>query len=152
MMLRVPRLPLWLMSLLVSLIHRNGALHALVGIKIRGQRCAIRENASIKRKAQALSGLQRGRLRKGGSCAGVYGIPQGTLPQAPCQQRLAECQTRDQAPLQGCAIFPLEGIDAALVASESHGGRGAVVLAARILRGFGRCGLRRGTRQAGPGT
>lgn len=79
-----------------------------------------------------------------------------TFPKAHCQapfrQSPAECQTRDQAPLQGCAIFPFEGIDAAPVASESHGGRGAVVLAARILRGFGRCGLRRGTRQAGPGT
>lgn len=77
-----------------------------------------------------------------------------TFPKAHCQapfrQSPAECQTRDQAPLQGCAIFPLEGIDAAPVASESHGGRGAVALAARILRGFGRCGLRRGTRQAGP--
>lgn len=90
--------------------------------KYEGKDAQFEKNVSIKRKAQALSGLQRGRLRKGGSCAGVYGIPQGTLPQAPCRQRLAECQTRDQAPLQGRAIFPLEGIDAAPVASESHGG------------------------------
>lgn len=68
------------MSSLVSLIHRNGALHALVGIKIRGQRCAIRENASIKRKAQKRSGLQRGWLRKGRPCAGAYDISQGKLP------------------------------------------------------------------------
>ncbi len=43
-------------------------------------------------------------------------------------------QPRDQAPLQGRAVLPLEGVDAAPDVREPHGDRGAVVPAARVLR------------------
>ena len=82
--------------------------------------------------------------------AGVHGLPQGALGQAPHQQRPGARQPRDQAPLQGRAVLPLEGVDAAPDVREPHGDRGAVVPAARVLRGLGRRGLRRARGQAGP--
>ena len=82
--------------------------------------------------------------------AGVHGLPQGALGQAPHQQRPGARQPRDQAPLQGRAVLPLEGVDAAPDVREPHGDRGTVVPAARVLRGLGRRGLRRARGQAGP--
>lgn len=52
--------------------------------------------------------------------------------------------------LQGRAVLPLEGVDAASDVREPHGDRGTVVPAARVLRGLGRRGLRRARGQAGP--
>lgn len=66
------------------------------------------------------------------------------------QQRPGARQPRDQAPLQGRAVLPLEGVDAAPDVREPHGDRGTVVPAARVLRGLGRRGLRRARGQAGP--
>lgn len=70
--------------------------------------------------------------------------------QAEDQQRPGARQPRDQAPLQGRAVLPLEGVDAAPDVREPNGDRGAVVPAARVLRGLGRRGLRRARGQAGP--
>lgn len=77
-------------------------------------------------------------------------FPRAHWAKAPHQQRPGARQPRDQAPLQGRAVLPLEGVDAAPDVREPHGDRGAVVPAARVLRGLGRRGLRRARGQAGP--
>lgn len=124
----------------------------LDGIKIQGHRCAIRKKCALQKKGASTfwaatrlaprGKTPRWRLRLPPRLTGSSSVPTTSrnVPNA-----------RSSSATGSRAVFPLEGIDAAPVASESHGGRGAVVLAARVLRGFGRCGLRRGSRQAGPG-